>query len=139
LWTLPLTWTCEMKTLKGLLFLALAAVLVGCPKPKPPTPPTPTPTPVAEMPAPGVPVAPEALLRQAGGKLLGEVQVVGAVQCCEPLTQSGPGSKMRLRKPKALKLGGVEINSRWPQAGEPWQDYTAKYGVNTWDARSIYC
>lgn len=113
------------------LLLALPACII--PRPKPPTPPTPTPvptpTPTPGVPAKGVPVLTELLLRQTPPRLTrgGEpFTPSGATQCCMA-TEIGAASRMP-RKPKRMNVRGVVVNSRWPSVSAEVQDFFAREG-----------
>lgn len=112
-----------MKHLSLILLLALAACTPT--RPKPPQPPTPPieepPTPPAA--GPGVPLAPEMLLRPAPGARVtlrdGQPRdVFMAVQCC-----------------RTFQPQGAEVNSRWPLASEAWMDYANGFGANAYHFR----
>lgn len=105
---------------KVLSLLALAVLAAACTKPRPPKPPEPPVEPPGGLPAVGVPVSPERLLRPGpnatvtlGGQ---RWDAFMAVQCCMPA-------------PAAVG------NSRWPMASESWMDYTRAYSANMWHLR----
>ncbi len=76
----------------------------------------------------GVAASPELLLRTEGAHVVGE-PVFMAVQCCTSMPAQA-GTKPVLRRPMKLRVGGAEVNTRWPLASEAWQDYAHSFGAN---------
>lgn len=129
--------------MKSAWLIPLALLLAGCPgkpPPKPPEPPVECPPSCPQgtactdplkgcepiqppAPGPGVPLAPEMLLRPAPGAKVtlrdgAPRDVFYAVQCC-----------------RTFQPNGTEVNSRWPLASEAWMDYTQAYGANGYEFR----
>lgn len=133
-----------MKRVALVLFAGLLSTAASCPHPSPgpvpnPTPPAPTPPPTPPpTPTKDTLLFPEILLRQPqpprivrGGH---EFHPQGMTQCCMA-TVIGAGRMRKSRMHQAMRLSGVEVNSRWPSISVEVQDYFHKYGANYFTSR----
>lgn len=110
------------KALMGIAYACMGGALFGCPGPGPGPTPTPTPTvlPTPVLPAKGVPVSPEMLLRQTNARLHTldnkAFEAFMALPCCNT-----PPPQV--------------TNSGWPLASIEYMNFTREYGANMFHFR----
>lgn len=99
---------------------------------------TPTGGTPGETPPKGVPVGAERLLKTSGATVVDQagkrVDLLQAIACCRtPIMPEG--AKPSVRRPRPIRVAGVEINARWPLASPAWMDFTHGYLADAWHFR----
>jgi len=101
-------------------------------------------TPTGEAPPPGgtppkgIPVGADRLLKTNGATVVDQagkrVDLFQAIACCRtPIVPEG--AKATVRRPRPVRVAGVEINARWPLASPEWMDFTHAYLADAWHFR----